>query len=347
MTGRPAPPGGRSRHTWATVLSFAVAIGLLLALVFVVGADRIVASVRVADPIPLGGLVVVVCCWIVVWSGSLWLVLRAFDLPAPPVRTGLAYTCLMFWDNVTPVSTVVADPIAAGVLARAFDVEYERSLAVVVTVDFLNFAPAPIFAVVGLLLAVSTLVVGTVVERVAVPLLAGLVLVGVGAVLLWRSRRRLGSALGSLVGRVEWGLRRRAPWLARHRRVTAFRRRVATFLDQLDTIAARRRTVVATFSLAVFGWGLLSLALWLSLYAVGVVVPVAVALFAIPLVTVIELLPLPGGVGGLEPLLVLVLVSTTGGTPPTVTAGVLVFRLGTHVLPTVVGGAAHPLLVAR
>jgi len=341
----PTVPAENGR-TRATVLGFALAVALLSVLVYLAGTDEVVAALLAADAVVIGGLAVVVGCWIAVWGASLRLVLRAFDQPAPPARTYLAYATMMFWDNVTPFSTVAADPLAAGVLSRAFDVEYERSLAVVVTVDFFNFVPSPFFAAVGLLIVGSSAVAGGVIGRIAGPLLAVLVAASVGSVLAWRHRRRLAAAAATVLGRLERTVRRLVPGLDR-RTDLEFRRRATTLLDQLETVAARRRTLAALLLCGVTGWALLSLGLWLSLYAVGVVVPLGVTLFAVPLVTVIELIPLPGGVGGLEPLLVLLLAATTGAPLATVTAGVLVFRLGTHVLPTALGGAAHPLLVYR
>ncbi|MFB6161794.1 MAG: flippase-like domain-containing protein [Haloferacaceae archaeon] len=329
-----------------TLLSFALATGLLLAFLYVVGVDEVVATLLAADTGAIGGLTAVVFCWIAAWSASLRVVLQRSDLPHPLVRTYLAYTTMMFWDNVTPLSTAVADPVAAGVLARAFDIEYERSLAVVITVDFLNFAPSPLFAVFGLLYVALTAVGGERIETIAGPLLAVLLVIAVGSVLVWRHRRQLGERAVSVLGALESTVRRLRPGRASGDRL-AFERRVERLIQHLETVAASRRTLVTVLLLAVAGWALLALALWLSLYAVGVGTPVGIALFAVPLVTVTELLPLPGGVGGLEPLLVLLLVPTTGGGIVAVTAGVVLFRMGTHWFPIVCGGAALPVLLYR
>ena len=328
-----------------TLVSFALAIGLLLAFLYVVGVDEVVDTLFAADTGAIGILIAVVLCWIAVWSASLRIVLQLSDLPHPLVRTYLAYTTMMFWDNVTPLSTAVADPIAAGVISRAFDIEYERGLAVVITVDFLNFAPSPLFAVVGLLYVALTAVGGHTIKTIAVPLIIVLLVMAVGSVLVWWRRRRLGDVIVTILVAVERTVRRFLPSSEGGR--LEFERRMETLIQQLETVAARRRALVTVVLLAVAGWSLLALALWLSLYAVGVVVPVGVALFAVPLVTVIELVPLPGGVGGLEPLLVLLLVPTTGGTIVAVTAGVILFRIGTHWLPIVFGGAALPVLLYR
>jgi len=336
----------RGSKASAVLLSFGLAAGLLGALLYVVGVDAVVAAAVAADSVVLGALAAVVPCWVGAWSGSLRVVLRTLDHPHPFGRTYLAYTSMMFWDNVSPFSTVAADPVAAGVLSKAFDVEYERSLAVVVTVDFLNFAPSPLFAGAGLFVAASMAVAPRLVDTTLVPLVAVLLLVSLGCALVWWGRRRLAVAAAEALVALDRTLRRIAPGVATRTEPT-IRARVETLLVHLERIAASRRTLVVVLCLATAGWALLSLAFWLSLFAVGVAVPLAVALFAVPLVTVVELAPLPGGVGGLEPLLVLLVTVTTGDGVAAVTAGVLVFRLATHWTPTVVGGAAVPLLWYR
>jgi len=348
MTDAPDKSGMRTRDSQApaVLLSFALALGLLGALLYVVGVDAVVVAVVTADSLVLGALAVVVACWVGAWSGSLLVVLRALDLPHPLGRTALVYASMMFWDNVSPFSTVAADPVAAGVLSRTFDVEYERSLAAVVTVDFLNFLPSPLFAAVGLLFAGTTAVLPGLAGTTLASLATVLLLVSLGGALAWRERRRLAATAAEAAVAVDRTLRRIVPG-ATERVEPTIRTRVETLLAQLERVAASRRTLVVALALATAGWFLLSLAFWLSLFAVGVVVPVGAALFAVPLVTVVELTPLPGGVGGLEPLLVVVVAVTTGDAVAAVTAGVLVFRLATHWGPTVVGGAAVPILWYR
>ena len=336
----------RKSQTRATLLSFVLAIVLLSALLYIVGVKEVLAVLGAADPVVVGVLSGVVLCWIGVWSGSLRVVLRVLDLPDPPVRVFLAYAGMMFWDNVTPFSTVAADPIAAGVISETFDVEYERSLAIVITVDFLNFVPAPLFAVVGLLYVVATVDTRDIVGTTVIPLIMGLVLLTLASYLSWQHRQLLGSTVVTAITRATRTLGRFVPGIESRER-HELQWRMDTLLEQLETVATHRRALVLVLLLAVTGWAFLSLALWLSLYAVGVVIPPGVTLFAVPLVTVVELVPLPGGVGGLEPLLVLLLTPTTGGSLPAVTAGVLVFRLGTHWFPILLGGTAHPILFTR
>jgi hypothetical protein len=329
-----------------TVLGFAVAVVLLAAFLVVVGVEDVVGALLAADPVVGVLLAPVVLCWIAVWSGSLRVVLGVFDVSAPLVRTYLAYGSMMFWDNVTPVSTVAADPLAAGVISRAYAVSYERSLAVVVTVDFLNFSPSPFVALFGLLYVSVTASTNGAFERLAVPLVVVLAAMSAATVVAWRYRRGLVVSVAAVVAPAVRAIRRVVP-VGGSGDATDVRRRLDDLLANLETVAARRRALVAVLALATAGWTLLAFCLWLSLYAVGVTLSPAVALLAVPLVTVVELVPLPGGVGGLEPLLVLLLVATSGGSSAAVTAGVLVFRTGTHWFPVVFGGASLPYLLSR
>jgi hypothetical protein len=330
----------------SAVVGFLVAAVLLVALVAFVGPGAVVAAILSADVGALGFLSVVTVCWIVAWSGSLHLVFRVFDVHISALRTVGVYTTMMFWDNVTPLSTFSADPVAAWSVSRAAGVEYDTSLAVVVSVDTLNFVPAPALSVLGLVYLTVTASLGETFQSVAVSLAALLALLGGGGAVAWRYRRAIGSAIADVAERA---LALGGRLLGEERLVDSetVRTGIWTVLDDLELVAERPRDIAFVLAFATVGWVFLSLTLWVSLLSVGAVVSVGVVLALVPLVTVTEAVPLPGGVGGLEPVLVLLLVAVTTVSPATATAGVLVFRGATFWFPVAVGGGAVSLLGAE
>jgi uncharacterized membrane protein YbhN (UPF0104 family) len=60
----------------------------------------------------------------------------------------------------------------------------------------------------------------------------------------------------------------------------------------------------------------------------------------IPVAAIAGITPLPGGLGGVEAVLVALLVPTTGVTVAAATAGVVIHRTATYWLPLLVGGGA-------
>jgi hypothetical protein len=325
---------------------FLVAGILLCILLYVVGIGDVVTALRTADVTLLAGVVVAVAAWVGVWTGSLHLVFRSFDVPSTPSRSVAVFTTMMFWDNVTPFSTIAADPLAAWTVSRSTDVAYEKALAVVVTVDTLNFAPSPVLAFLALLYVQLTVSLAAPTEAVLRRLAGVLVGLLVVASLAWRYRRLLvtvgihvATVLGSALGRIMPGMDQSAGPTV-HRRVDAL-------VSHGETVAANPRTLIEVLLLATTGWLLLSTVFWLSMRAVGAPVPLVLAILLIPLATVAELAPIPGGVGGVEPVAVALLVALTAVPAPDATAGVLVFRAATYWLPTLVGGAVMPVVSRR
>jgi hypothetical protein len=324
-------------------LGFAVSATLLSALLYVVGVRGVLAALDAASRPVLVVVPVVVAAWIGVWAGSLHLVFRAFGVRVTYRRSVGVFATMMFWDNVTPFSTFAADPVAAWTVARSTDLDYDRALATVVAVDALNFAPAPVLAVVGLLYVRLTAgVAETVVTAMA--WLAGtllmLAVIGLGA---WRWRRPLVAAGTALLDRVARLVGRVVPgtnWPDR----AGLDHRLATLLADVETVAADPRLLAVVSVCAVVGWLALAFVFWLSILAVGHAVPVAVAMVLVPLVSAAELAPVPGGVGGVEPLTVVLLVALAGLPAADATAAVLLFRVGSYWLPVVAGGAAVPLV---
>jgi hypothetical protein len=294
----------------------------------------------------LGGVVVAVTAWVGVWTGSLHLVFRSFDVPSTPTRSVVVFTTMMFWDNVTPFSTIAADPLAAWTVSRSTEAAYEKALAIVVTVDTLNLAPSPVLAFAALLYVQLTVSLGAPTVTVLRRLAGVLVVLLVIASLTWRYRRLLvtvgvhvATVLGSAIGSILPGTDQPAG--------STVRRRVDALVSHVETIAANPRRLTEVLLLATTGWLLLSSVFRLSMQAVGAPIHAALATLLIPLASVAELAPIPGGVGGVEPVTVALLVAMTAVPAPDATAGVVVFRAATYWLPTLVGGAVVPVVSRR
>jgi hypothetical protein len=330
----------------ATVLGFVVGFGVLLVLLVFVGFDEVLSVVATLDPTVLFALLLVVFLWIGLWSGSFYVTARVFGVESSAPTSFLVYAHMMFLDNVVPFSSISADPFAALAVRTSTAADYETSLATVITVDFLNFLPAPAFGVVGIVYLLSVGSIDETVSTVAVALVALLSSLSLVGYLGWRFRYRLGAVGASLVVTVLRAVRAVVPRISPPEE-TDVDRQVESLIGHLETMAADRRSMLTVLTLATCGWSLLAVTLWLSMYAVGYAIPVGLALFLVSLVTVVELVPLPGGIGGYESLFVALLVALAGAPPTLTTAGVLVHRGATYWLPVVLGGGVTPLVLQR
>lgn len=324
---------------WKVVLGVAGSIALLVGLLYVVGPAAVAEALATADPRALTGVFVFAAVWMVAWSRPLYLVVRLLGVPITRVRSFLVFASIMLVNNVAPFSVVGAQPFAALLVSRYTGESYERSFAAAASVDVLNYLPAPFLAVSGLLYFAVTTSLGRTVEAVSFSLAALFVLAFVGGVAVWRRRRRIADAIPHLVVWVDSRIGPYLPGFLRSDAVGA-ERRVDAAVEALEQVAEDRPTLVAGLGASAVGWVLFASMLWLALYAVGAAVPVVVPLFVVPLATVMDVVPTPGGVGSEDATLVLLLVLTTGVPAATATAGVVLHRIASVLFPVAVGGAS-------
>ncbi|MFB6131458.1 MAG: YbhN family protein [Salinigranum sp.] len=327
----------------AVLIGFGVAIGVLLVLLYVVGIDRVLAALAAADPTAVLAAVAVALLWIVAWSLSLYLVFGILDIAVPFSRAVLVYTNVLFANNVAPFSVVGAEPVAALFVSRATDTSYETSFAAVMSVDLLNFLPAPALAVLGGIYVAVTSVLGKRIEIVIASLVGLSVVFVIVGYLGWKYRYRLERTAVAVTVSVERRIESVLPGV-RLPAPESIGDRVGEVVTTLDLIAANRRVLSVGLVASTAGWVLQATVLWLSLFAVGHRVPIEIPLFVAPLVTVTDLVPLPGGVGSVETALILLLVAVAGVSPTTATAAALVHRGATFLMPLLLGGATTGLV---
>ncbi|MFB6170477.1 MAG: flippase-like domain-containing protein [Haloarculaceae archaeon] len=327
----------------AIVLGFLVAMVVLAILVYVVGLSEVLTALSAANRFAVVAVFGLSLLWMFAWSYSLHLVLGTLDSDTSVSRSFLVYTNVLFANGVAPFSVLGAEPLAALFVSRATRTSYERGFAAVASVDVLNFLPAPAFAMFGLLYFVVTTTLGKAIEIVILSLLVIFFLLVFGGYVGWRYRERLATKLFRYVVIFEQWLASRLPRV-RLPPPELLERQIRTGLESLDRVAADRRTLLLSLTASTFGWMLLSATLWVALWAVGSPVPVEAPLFIVPLVTVTDLVPLPGGVGSVDTALVVLLVATAGVPAASATAAVLVHRAASFLLPIVVGGVAVALV---
>lgn len=325
------------------VAGFLLAALILGGLVAVVGVGDVVATLATANRVALVGLLGLSLLWTLAWSVPMHLVLGTLGVQTSLRRSVLVYANLMFANDVAPFSVLGAEPIATVLVSRGTRTTYERSFAAVTSVEVLNFLPAPAFAVFGLLYFVVTTTLGKAVEVVVLSLMGIVVLFLVIGAVSWAYRESLATAVVGHVARLEARLARRLPRV-RLPAPDVLRGRIDTVLETLELVASDRRTLVVGGAASTVGWAVYASMLWLALWAVGHPVPVEAPLFVVPLATVTDIVPVPGGVGSVDAVLVVLLVATTGVPAAAATAAVLVYRAASYLFPILVGAVAVAVL---
>ncbi|WP_336337601.1 lysylphosphatidylglycerol synthase transmembrane domain-containing protein [Haloarcula brevis] len=328
----------------ATVAGFAAALAVLAGLVWLVGIAETLDALTRADPGALLAVAAIAVLWLVSWGLALWTVLRALGAPVAPHTAVLVFVAAVFSNNVTPFGQAGGEPVSALLISAAADTEYETGLAAIATVDTVHFLPSVGYAVVGFTFVAAGAVELTRNLAFAAGAVAALAVgIPVAAVLGWRHRYRVQAAVIRGVAPTLTALSRVVPrWSPPS--AANIEARIAGFFSAIERIATDRRTVLQTFGLSAFGWACLSASLWTALYAVGTPVSAEVVLLVVPVASIASVVPLPGGSGAIETVLVTLLVSAAPVPAALATSAVLVHRVGSYLLPTIVGGGVAAAL---
>ncbi|AZH24473.1 lysylphosphatidylglycerol synthase transmembrane domain-containing protein [Haloplanus aerogenes] len=330
--------GGRIR---ATILGFAAALVVFAVLFSLAGVDDLVSQLTNADLRLVALVFLVTLGWLAAWGFSLRTVLDVLGVSLSVPQAFLVFTGAMFANNVTPFGQAGGEPITALLISRVADTEYEKGLAAIASVDTLNFVPSITIAVIGVGYYVTEVTLGTN-RRLELALVAVAILaVGVPTLVYlgWQRRYRLES---KVVGVVTPLIRRVATHLPRVPVPTAggIERRINGFFRAIERVATNPRGLALALGLSAIGWFCQMLGLWLAFRAIGTPIPLSVALFVVPIGAIAGVTPLPGGAGGIESVLVVLLVAAPlpSVTEPIALAAVVVFRGAVYWTPTVLGG---------
>ncbi|WP_435186072.1 lysylphosphatidylglycerol synthase transmembrane domain-containing protein [Halobellus sp. EA9] len=326
----------------ATVLGFVAAVGVFALLFYFAGVDDLVATLRDADPQYLVFVLFATLAWLAAWSLSLNTVLDVLGVELSYVSSFLVFAGATFSNNITPFGQAGGEPVTAYLISRTADAEYERSLAAIASVDTLNFVPSVTIALVGAgyfatEVALSTnenllAAIGAVVALAV--LVPGLVYAG------WRRRYGLEARVVSALTPLIRSLADRLPRVSVPT-AEGIEHRINGFFRAIERVASNPRGLALALGASAAGWLCQMLALWLAFGAIGVDVRLSVALVVVPIAAIAGVTPLPGGAGGIETVLVILLLAAPLPTitEPIAVAAVVIFRGAIYWVPTILGGA--------
>ena len=320
------------------LVGFGIAIVAVYLLVMAVGWGDVVRTleraafgwVAVAALSSIAGL----AAWAKAWQ----IVLGVLSVDVTYRKLVVTYFAATFANYVTPFGQVGGEPFVAYVLAKDTGTSYEEGFASVVTLDLLNLVPFFSFATVGVgYLALRTQLTATA-EWLVLAIGALSVAVPVLVVAGWTYRAQ-----------VEWGfVRLTAPITKRTRiSVEGVRARVRGFYAAIERVAEEPRQLVRALVFSYVGWVFFALPLYFAGLAIGVPLELLLVLFVVPASTLAGLLPLPGGLGGVEVALVVLLVAMASMSASAATAASLLYRLASYWFVLGVGGIAAIWVTGR
>lgn len=329
--------------------AFALSLVVLGLFVYVLGPETVAASLAAADPGWFAVALVAVLVAIVCWSEAQRHLLVASGVRLRPWRALLTYCSGMFAKQVFPLGHAGGPALMAYAISTESEREYQHALAAVGVAEVLNLVASFGLAFTGLAyLAVDT-PVSPEVRSVQLGVVVAAALLGSLVAVLWYRRGAVERTVGgvafllrSTVGRVSTRVRRATDRTAVR---AGLDRYYATFVKVRGDRS--RLALAGGFTLA--GWVAFAVPLYASFLALGYHVPLALALFAVPVGGLAGAFPLPGGLGGVEVTLAAVLAVLTGVAVVELAAVVLLYRIASYWFMVLVGGTGsiYRMLVGR
>lgn len=325
----------------ATIVGFAATAVVFAVLFTFAGVDELVATLRMADTGALALVVGATVAWLLAWSVSLYTILGVLGVERTYPSSFLIFSGATFANNVTPFGQAGGEPITAFLISRVTDAEYERGLAAIASVDTLNFVPSITIALVGAGYFATEVALGA--NRSLLAAVGGVVALAILVPSLvylgWRRRYGLEARLVAALTPFIRALARRLP------RVPVptpegIEERIDGFFRAIERVADNPQQLAVALAASTAGWLAQALALRVAFEAIGVTVPISIVLVVVPIGAIAGVTPLPGGAGGIESVLVLLLLAAPlpQVTESAAVAAVVIFRGAVYWIPILVGG---------
>lgn len=305
FTRSPAQTPSVSRTRRSTLVGLFA--GLLALALFgrVVGYRRLLATVSGLDPLPFAaGFVAAVAA-----LGCQFLALHALLDVRPSLASALGYLRGVYGRQLIPVGNVAGPVLIAYSMRRATGVSTDRGLPATIIAQAAAFLASSVVALVGSAL----LVAGG--RRALLPLVGvfGLVVLAWVAVL---AALVAGVEFDRVVQTVAAAVRRTLGRLSARVAARTERDVVQQRLDEFDDARRLIREdpgrVGVALVWATVGWTLYTLPAVTTGAALETPIPLAVAFVAVPVSDLLNALPVPGGIGGVEVAMAGIIVALTG-----------------------------------
>lgn len=322
-----------------TLLGFSGAFAVLAVLLYLVGVDDLVIQLQRADTAIVGLVVLTVLGWLTAWGLSLRTVLSVLGERITALQAFLVFSGATFNNNITPFGQAGGEPVTALLISQTTDAEYERGLAAIASVDTLNFVPSITLALVGAGYFATEVTFSRdlrVATGIVLVLAVGVV---AGGYVGWQKRYAVERRVVSLFIPVSGWIGRHVPRL-RPPNAETLEQRIERFFQAIERVATNPRGLALALGFSTAGWLCQMAGLWLAFQALGISVKFSVMMFVVPMGAIAGVTPLPGGAGGIEIVLVSLLVASPlpGVTESIALAAVVIYRGFLYWVPIVVGG---------
>lgn len=323
-----------------TGLTVAASVLLLLAFVFFVGPARLLNRLAGTDPGWFAAGLLLVALSLACWSQALRPLLAAAGGPVSARRTAVAFSASMCGRQLVPVGAVGGPAITAYAVDRESALSFDETLAVVTVAEFISTIASLALAAAGAGYLATTGSVDPHLRAFAAVSLAFAGGFAALAIAFWYWR---GAVERAVLG-AAW-VARRVTGVVSPRVATGFSgerasRALGRYYGTLETVVDDPRSLVVSYLYHQLGWLCMAVALATSALALDVTLPLGVVLFVVPASLLVDVLPLPGGLGGIEFVLAGMLAVLAGLDLGVAAAVTLLYRVCSYWFVIALGGLA-------
>jgi hypothetical protein len=315
------------------IFGFIISILSVGLIVTFVGFEQVIDSLSRADSRYLILALLMIFGWILCWSTVFYIFTRRLSLGFGFVGSTLTYTTVLMANAVTPFGQAGGEPVAAAFVKNVADKEYEECLAIISVVDILNFTPAIVLFSISSLLIQLNNNLGQLFQKVTLLFASVTVVVLVSLGLIYTNRDKVESGIVGSLSYINNKLKQ-IPVIPTTDN-QQIEDSVSEFRENLSKIISSPSDIIIPALFSILGMAFQSIALLFSLKSLGLDVPISSVLFAVPVAGLASVLPLPGGSGGIESVMIIILHVYTSPVED-ITAGVVIMRSGVFWIPIVV-----------
>jgi glycosyltransferase 2 family protein len=335
------------------ILRFLVVVLGLGILCYFVGGSQVSRELASANPvfIILGFFITLVALFC--WSEAVRCLLDRPETPIGGWRFRGAYLASFFAKQTIPIGRASSPFLLAHIVSSEMNTDRDQTLGVALVIEVLNLTASLSLGLIGLgflalrgqsamafisvpslhiaiLLTGGFLAATTTLYRYKHLLLRPITIAGVRLLSLLRAMS------GNRTQRLHLRLR---PVQARTRFIREYLHlRVRSYSTEVSLILENRRQIGLAFGWSVVGWICFCLPLYASFLALDRHISILLPLFLIPASGVARVIPLPGGLGGVEVVLGGMIIALTGLDAGTAGGVVLLYRLLSYWGILVLGG---------
>lgn len=310
---------------------FGIATVIFIAMIWVADPNKILSALNEASLFYFSLAVLSGFMVINAWSLNWYNFFRSLGVNCSYIRTFQLFSAGQFFNCVTPLGRFGGQPVMAYLISKNSESSYEKSLATVMSADLMCVFPLSIFIVAGYLYLVFTGAVAGYIGQMSL-MISSLLFIGMftGYLAWFRSKMMEKYLLGSAAKLTEFiGLGGSY--------IEKLGEKVGNWRNTLDRIGNDPKVLVYSLIISTSAFIFRMAAFYFVLASLGLQMNIIHIMLLIPLISVANISPTPGGVGTYEAAMagtVILLLDVSFATALTVT---FLYRLTTYWQTLIIG----------